>query len=99
MLVVSSADIDGVLKDFGNFSEVKQVSELQRYDYEDAPGSEQVRLIVKAELVSDREQILTLRYRKAFSSFRINGQERIPEGDHVNYAFALGEKITVEVLW
>ncbi len=54
---------------------------------------------MRAELTSNREQILTLRYRKEFSSFRINGQVKTPEGDHVDYAFVPGEKITVEVLW
>lgn len=79
MLVVSSADIDGVLKDFGNFSEVKQVSELQRYDYEDAPGSEQVRLIVKADLVSDPPLVIRFKNEADVTLEGLEGQCRFAD--------------------
>lgn len=46
----SAAELDGLLRDFGISSEIRSVTELQRYDYE--PGAKQVRLIVKAEPLS-----------------------------------------------
>lgn len=54
MFTVHHTDIDNILKDFGSFSEIKCVSELQRYDYEqnDYDSEKEIRLIVKAELES-----------------------------------------------
>lgn len=54
MFAVDHTDIGNVLKDFGIFSEVKCVSELERYHYEqnDCDSEKEVRLIVKVELES-----------------------------------------------
>ena len=53
MFVVNLTDIDRVLKDFKIGSEIRDISELQRYHYErDDPDSKEVRLIVKVELKS-----------------------------------------------
>lgn len=54
MFVINHTDIGGVLRDFGIFSEVKCVSELERYHYEQNDDTKkEVRLIVKVELESD----------------------------------------------
>lgn len=53
----------------------------------------------QAELVSNREQTLTLRYRKHCASFKINGTEQSLDGNHLDYHFAPQEKITVEVTY
>lgn len=73
MLVVSSADIDGVLRDFGTFPEVIHISELQRYDYDSDPASKQVRLIVRAELVSGPP--LVIRFKNE-ADVTLEGMER-----------------------
>lgn len=53
MFTIDTTDIDNILRDFGIPSETKNVSELQRYYYEENdPASKEVRLIVKAELKS-----------------------------------------------
>ena len=53
MFVVNLTDIDRVVKDFKIGSEIRDISELQRYHYErDDPDSKEVRLIVKVELKS-----------------------------------------------
>ncbi len=50
MFVVNQTDIEIILRDFGIFSKIKYISELQRSDYErNDPDSKEVRLIVKAE--------------------------------------------------
>lgn len=50
MFVATFADISRVLRDFGINSEIKSTSELERHDYD--PKSKEVRLIVKAGLMS-----------------------------------------------
>lgn len=50
MFAVNQTDIEIILKDFGIFSKIKYISELQRSDYErNDPNSKEVRLIVKVE--------------------------------------------------
>ncbi len=50
-----------------------------------------------AEIVSQKAQKLTLRIRRPVASFTINGKCYTPEGDHVEYVAAEGEKLTVEI--
>ncbi len=52
---------------------------------------------VRAELVSNKAQTLTLRIRRPVSSFMINGKACEMTGDHVDYAAAEGEKLSVEI--
>ncbi len=54
MFSVHRTDVDTVLRDFGISLESKDISELQRYDYEhnDYDSNEEVRLIVKVETAS-----------------------------------------------
>jgi hypothetical protein len=52
---------------------------------------------LKATLVSDRAQDLTLRYRHGFTAIRVNGKKLPFDGDHIVYSFKEGEKATIEV--
>ncbi len=53
MFIIDHTDIRKALNDFGIYSEIKCISELQRYHYERYdPDLKEVRLIVKAELKS-----------------------------------------------
>ena len=59
MFAPADSDFDNIRRDFGLPSEIRSVSELQRYDYEDGePGSKEVRLIVKAELSSGPQVVI-----------------------------------------
>ena len=52
---------------------------------------------VKATLVSNRDQALTLRCRKKFAAFRVNGAAMPVEGDHIQYDFQEREKVEIEI--
>jgi alpha-L-fucosidase 2 len=52
---------------------------------------------LKATLVSNEAQTLTLRCRRAIKAFRVNGKAMMVDGDHIQYAFKAGEKIEVQV--
>jgi len=52
---------------------------------------------IKATIVSDKAQKLTLRCRKEIKSFRVNGAALPVDGDHITYEFAEGEKIEVSI--
>lgn len=52
---------------------------------------------LKAILVSNEAQKLTLRCRRKIKSFRINGVEMEVNGDHTEYDFKAGEKVDVEI--
>jgi hypothetical protein len=52
---------------------------------------------VKAILVSNKAQTLTLCCRRKMSSIRVNGKEMQPDGDNVKYDFAEGESAEVEI--
>lgn len=52
---------------------------------------------LRATLVSNKEQTLTLRCRRNIKSFRINGVQMKVDEDHVQYTFSAGEKIEVEI--
>ena len=61
MFNVARAELKHVLEDFGVVSELKSVSELQRSNYkEDNPGTQEVRLIVKAELTDGPPLVVRL---------------------------------------
>lgn len=61
MFSVRCTDVGGILKDFGIPSEIKCISELERYDYERDPASKEVRLIIKAELESGLPLVIRLK--------------------------------------
>lgn len=63
MLTVSHKDIQRILQDFGIRSTIKCVTELQRCDYEhgDYSRKEEIRLIVKAELISEPPVVIRLK--------------------------------------
>ena len=54
---------------------------------------------LKASLISGKTQTLTIRCRRNIASFRINGAEMPLDGDHIQYTFAEGEKINVEIVF
>ncbi len=54
---------------------------------------------IKATIISNKAQTLTIRCRRKMSSIRINGKEIKPDGDHVNYDFAEGERIEVDITY
>ena len=54
---------------------------------------------VKATLVSNKAQELTLRCRKDMKSLAINGAQMKIEGDNVRYEFKAGETIEVEIVF
>lgn len=57
MFHITEKEIEGILRDFGVFSPVRSVTELQRYDY----GHGNVRLIVQAELTDAAPLVLRLK--------------------------------------
>ena len=63
MLTVSHKDIQRILQDFGIRSAIKRVAELQRCDYEhsDYSRKEEIRLIVKAKLISEPPVVIRLK--------------------------------------
>jgi len=64
-------------------------AKLERMDWNDKG--------LKAILVSNEAQKLTLRCRRKIKSFRINGVEMEVNGDHTEYDFKAGEKVEVEI--
>ena len=52
---------------------------------------------LKATIVSNKAQTLTLRCRKNIKSFGVNGAMMDVDGDHIQYVFKEGEKIEVEI--
>ena len=54
---------------------------------------------LKASLVSDKAQTLTLRCRRNIASFLINGARMTLDGDHIQYGFSEGEKIDIEIVF
>jgi alpha-L-fucosidase 2 len=52
---------------------------------------------LKATLVSNEAQTLTLRFRKAMKAFKINGVVQAVAGDALQHRFAAGEKIAIEI--
>lgn len=52
---------------------------------------------IKATIVSNMAQTLTLRCRRNMASFRINGANMPLDGDNIQYVIAEGEKIEVEI--
>ncbi len=53
----------------------------------------------RAVIASGREQTLTLRYRKPFRAFRVNGESLTPDGDHITCAFKKDEKAKIEIVF
>lgn len=53
----------------------------------------------KAEIVSGQKQSVTLRFRKAVSSFKINGTETVLDGDHCVLALEKDERIQVSAAY
>ena len=59
MFCVTHEDVAGILRDYGIAAELRNVIELQRYDYErEDPDSKEVRLIVKLELADAPSLVL-----------------------------------------
>ncbi|MBR5070443.1 MAG: phosphotransferase [Oscillospiraceae bacterium] len=59
MFVITPNDINTILYDYGFHSECLSFTELQRYYYEkDNPGSKQVRLIIRADLMDGSSLVL-----------------------------------------
>ncbi|HZJ82672.1 MAG TPA: glycoside hydrolase N-terminal domain-containing protein [Clostridia bacterium] len=54
---------------------------------------------LKCTLVSNKDQILTLRCRRNIKSFWVNGSPIKVNGDHIQYSFKAGEKIKVEIVF
>ena len=52
---------------------------------------------IRANLVSDREQTLTLRNRKPGVQFFVNGEKITPEGDHITYHFSENEAVEIVI--
>ena len=52
---------------------------------------------VKAEIVSQRDQRLTLRCRKAGARFLVNGQKVASQGDHIVYDFKANRPTAIEI--
>ena len=52
---------------------------------------------VKATILSNKDQQLTLRCRKKFTAFRVNGMAMPIEGDHIRYDFQEREKVEIEI--
>lgn len=54
---------------------------------------------IKAVIVSNREQALTLRCRRSMAAFQVGGKALDMDGDHVVYTFAKGEKVDIEIMF
>jgi len=54
---------------------------------------------IRAVLVSNKRQELTLRCRRPLSAFLVNGKSIPAVGDHITHIFNEGEKVTIEVLF
>ncbi len=54
---------------------------------------------IRATLVSNKDQMLTLRCRRNIASFRVNGVEISLNGDHIQYNFSKDEKAEVEIVF
>jgi hypothetical protein len=52
---------------------------------------------LRATLVSNKAQTLTLHCRRHIASFRVNGAKMAVDGHSIQYHFAEGEKIEVEI--
>lgn len=52
---------------------------------------------MKATLISNRAQALTLRSRRRMTSFTVNSKETAIDGDHIAYTFTEGEKAEIEI--
>ena len=54
---------------------------------------------IRATLVSNKAQMLTLRCRRNVASFCVNGVDIPLEGDHIQHSFNKGEKVEVEIVF
>lgn len=81
MFTVNHTDIESVLRDFGLFLEIKYISELQRYDYEqnDYNSEKEVRLIVKVELESGLPLVIRFKNEADVTIEIIESQSRFAE--------------------
>lgn len=62
MFIVDINDIENILKDYHIFSKIIQITELQRYDYENSNSEQkQVRLIIKADLEEFSSLVIRLK--------------------------------------
>lgn len=52
---------------------------------------------MRAEVISDRDQELTLRIRRDVTAFKVNGKAYAMDGDHITYAAKAGEKLEIEI--
>ena len=50
---------------------------------------------IKAIMISERDQELTLRYRGKASSFKVDDEVVIPEGNHIKYRFSKGREVEI----
>lgn len=85
MFSISKMELSPILKDFGISSEIIDLSELQRYHYEeDDPASREVRLIVKADLSDGRAVVIRFKNESDVTLELVNAQSRFAQllADH-----------------
>lgn len=80
MFIANHTDVENILRDFGIFSKIKLVSELQRYNYESkTPDSKEVRLIVKVELESGAALVVRFKNEPDVTMELIESQSRFAD--------------------
>ena len=53
---------------------------------------------IKVIMISDRDQELTLRYRGKASSFNVDDEVVIPDGNHIRYSFSKGREVEIRIM-
>ena len=77
MLTLTTKDIDRILRDYGISGTCAELTELQRYDYEENdPAAKEVRLIVKAVLDDGRRLVVRAKKEEDAPLERIEDQSR-----------------------
>ena len=80
MFEVNAADVEDILNDYGIFSKVSYISEMQRYDYgQNAKGIGEVRLIIKVECKSAAPLVIRFKNEKNVTLEIIESQCRFAE--------------------
>lgn len=80
MFSVNFNDIENILKDYHIVSKVKQITELQRYDYEhDSSNSKRVRLIIKVDLEESSPLVIRFKNESDVTIEQVESQSRFAD--------------------